>query len=97
MTDPAQSEVIALRAQVAKLEADLSKAKAEHGKTLLLLQKAAFETIPTLEATVTALRDALEAMLDSAHPHPVIHPMIHPTMTVAWFKARAALELAKEK
>jgi hypothetical protein len=55
------NEVITLRAQVAKLEADLSEAKAEHGKTLILLNKAAFETIPKMcEALESADRE-LEA------------------------------------
>ena len=43
--------------EVRELEFQLSEAKAQHGKTLLLLNKAAFETIPGLESTVTVLRE----------------------------------------
>jgi len=47
----------AIAHEVRELEFQLSEAKAGHGKTLLLLNKAAFETIPGLESTVTVLRE----------------------------------------
>lgn len=50
--------VTQLEDQVRLAQDWLSAAKAEHGKTLLLLHKAAFETIPQLEATLSAIRSA---------------------------------------
>jgi len=41
--------------RISELEAALSESKAAHGKTLLLLNKAAFETIPALEVKVERL------------------------------------------
>lgn len=46
----------AKNARIARLEQELSAAKAAHGETLLLLNKAAFETIPKLEQEAAALR-----------------------------------------
>jgi hypothetical protein len=45
-------------AKIAELEKQLADAKAEHGKTLLLLNTAAFETIPELERRCLILEDA---------------------------------------
>ena len=47
-----------LEAELSRLTSELSEAKAEHGKTLLLLSKAAFETIPELEAKLAHSKPA---------------------------------------
>ena len=49
----------AIAHEVRELEFQLSEAKAQHGKTLLLLNTAVFETIPGLESTVAELREQL--------------------------------------
>lgn len=42
--------------RIARLEQELSAAKAAHGETLLLLNKAAFETIPKLEQEAATIK-----------------------------------------
>jgi hypothetical protein len=56
------ADVVNYLERIARAESALANAKAEHGKTLLALNKAAFETIPALETALAARHEDLEAV-----------------------------------